>query len=387
MSERDAAMDPQMASARPRWHCGLRSVSPRRWVFWTLAIATAFGSTACSTSKPAYKYQIAVIPKGLTHEFWQSIHRGAEQAARDLQERQGITVDVKWDGPLKENDAQAQISIIDRNIAAGVSGIVLAPQHSEVMVPPVAKATKAGIPVLIIDSGLNTEGQALMLKYIATDNYNGGRLAAEKLIRILREDGKTAPNIILFRYQIGSESTDQREKGFEDYVEHIIEQQKKDGQPTITWLSRDRYAGATQDSAQREATPLLNNLREKGIDGIFAPNESSASGILLALRSLGLNKRVHLVGFDSSAPLVDALAEGNIDALVLQDPYRMGYLGVWTLVQRLEGNNVSPDGNKTLSTGEYVVTRQNLHDSKTRELFDPQLQKQRKIEVPGSQPK
>jgi ribose transport system substrate-binding protein len=350
-------------------------------------MGNALGCVGCSGAKPAYKYQIAVIPKGLTHEFWQSIHRGAEQAAGDLQEHQGITVDVKWDGPLRENDAQAQISIIDRNIAAGVSGIVLAPQHSEVMVPPVAKATKAGVPVLIIDSGLSAEGQALMIKYIATDNYNGGRLAGEKLIRTMREEGNTAPKVILFRYQIGSESTDQREKGFEDYIERVVEQQNREGQPTITWLSRDRYAGATQDSAQREATPLLNNLREKGIDGIFAPNESSASGMLLALRSLGLNKRVHLVGFDSSAPLIDALSEGNIDALVLQDPYRMGYLGVWTLVQHLEGKNVSPDGNKTLSTGEYVVTRENLHDMKTRELVDPELQKQRKIEVPSFPPK
>jgi len=383
----NVAVNVQIASTCRRWNRGLHFKTLRRCAFWLLAMGTALSEVACSTAKPAYKYQIAVIPKGLTHEFWQSIHRGAEQAAQDLQERQGITVDVKWDGPLKENDAQAQISIIDRNIAAGVSGIVLAPQHSEVMVPPVAKATRAGIPVLVIDSGLNTQGQGLMVKYIATDNYNGGRLAAEKLLRILREEGKTAPRIILFRYQIGSESTDQREKGFEDYVEHVIVQQKKERQPTITWLSKDRYAGATQDSAQREATPLLNNLRENGIDGIFAPNESSASGMLLALRSLGLNKRVHLLGFDSSAPLVDALSEGNIDALVLQDPYRMGYLGVWTLVQHLEGKNVSPDGNKTLSTGEYVVTRENLHDPKTRELFDPQSQKQRKIDVPSFPPK
>jgi ribose transport system substrate-binding protein len=336
----------------------------------------------CSPARPAFKYQIAVIPKGLTHEFWQSIHRGAKRAAQDLQEQKGISVDIKWDGPLKENDSQAQISIIDRNIASRVSGIVLAPQHSDAMVAPVARTVKDGIPVLIIDSGLNAEGQELIVKYIATDNYNGGRLAAEQLLKVLREEGKTAPKIILFRYEVGSESTDQREKGFEDYVNQVIAEQEKAGRPQLSWLSRDRYAGATQDSALKEAGPLLNNLRDKGIDGIFAPNESSASGMLAAVRSLGLNKHVCLVGFDSSSPLIDALREGDINALILQDPYRMGYLGVWTLVHHLEGCDVAPDGKKIQSTGEYVVTRANLDVQTTRELFDPDLQLSRKIDAP-----
>jgi ribose transport system substrate-binding protein len=347
-----------------------------------IAVACAAVLGGCAPAKPAFKYQITVIPKGLTHEFWQSIHRGAKRAAQDLQEQQGISVEIKWDGPLKENDSQAQISIIDRSIASRASGIVLAPQHSDAMVPPVARAVKEGIPVLIIDSGLNAEGQELIVKYIATDNYNGGRLAAEQLLKALQQEGKPAPKIILFRYQVGSESTDQREKGFEDYVNQVIREQEKAGLPQISWLSRDRYAGATQDSALKEASPLLNNLRDKGIDGIFAPNESSASGMLAALRSLGLNKKVTLVGFDSSAPLVDALREGDINALILQDPYRMGYLGVWTLVHHLEGYEVAAGGKKIQSTGEYVVTRANLDAQSTRELFEPELQPQRKIDAP-----
>ena len=329
-----------------------------------------------------FKYRVAVIPKGLTHEFWQSIHRGALRAAADLKAQKGIAVDIDWDGPLKENEAQAQISIIDRKIAARVSGIVLAPQHSETMVPPVRKAVDAGIPVLIIDSGLAPEGQQLMVKYVATDNYNGGRLAAQHLIRVLRDAGKPAAKIVLLRYQVGSESTEQREKGFEDEVNKVIEEQKKAGQPTITWLSNDKYAGATQDSAVKEASPLLNNLRAKGVDGIFAPNESSASGVLAALRSLQMNKKVLLIGFDSSAPLVDALREGDVEALIVQDPYRMSYLGVWTLVHHLEGYNVAPNGDKVQSTGENVITRANLDALSTRQLFEPDLQAQRTIETP-----
>ena len=104
--------------------------------------------------------------------------------------------------------------------------------------------------------------------------------------------------------------------------------------------------------------------------------------MLNALRNQGLNKKVRLVGFDSSEPLLQALEEGNVDALIVQDPYRMGYLGVWTMVQHLEGYDVNPDGKKTQSTGENVVTRDNLHTPETRGLFDPEMQKQRKIDAP-----
>jgi ribose transport system substrate-binding protein len=328
---------------------------------------------------PAPKYRIVVIPKGLTHEFWQSIHRGSERAAADLEEQKGIRTQIIWDGPLRESDALAQIRIVDRRISTRVDGIVLAPQHSKTMVPPVKRALAEGIPVVIIDSGLAR--QDLIVKYVATNNYNGGWLAAEHLLKVLRAEGKPAPRLILFRYQIGSESTEQRENGFMDYVERVIAAQKRAGQETVTILSDDKYAGATKETASKEATPLLNNLRDQGIDGIFAPNESSASGMLDALRSLGLNKQVHLMGFDSSPPLLHAVENGDVDGLILQDPYKMGYLGVWTLVHHLEGYDVAA-AHKMLSTGEHVITRDNVKKRSTRELFTAELQKQRTILQP-----
>jgi ribose transport system substrate-binding protein len=346
------------------------------WVGFTVLMGL-FLAGCGGSSKQEYKYRIAVIPKGLTHEFWQSIERGAKRAGEDLSGK-GISTQILWDGPLKENDTLEQISIIDRNIAKGVSGIVLAPQHSETMVAPVERAVKEGIPVLIIDSGL--KNQEIIVQYVATNNYHGGELAAEHLLKVLADQGKPTPRLVLFRYQPGSESTDQREKGFEDVVNRTIEEQQKNGKPTITWLSKDQFAGATKDTARRAAEPLLSSLRDKGIDGMFAPNESSASGTVDALRSLGLNKQLRLVGFDSSAPLLQALRDDDIDGLILQDPYRMGYLGVWNLVQHLEGYKIDP---MVMSTGEYVVTKDNLDDPKTRELFDPELQKQRKIEPPA----
>ncbi len=354
----------------------------RKMLLMTAMIAgLSLAGCGDSKSEPEAKYRIAVIPKGLDHEFWQSIHRGAERAAEDIQAQKGLAVKVLWDGPLKENDARAQIDIIDRNIARRVSGIALAPQHSRTMIPSVKEAVREKIPVVIFDSGL--ADQEPILKYIATNNYHGGELAAEALLKALREAGKPAPRLVLFRYQVGSESTDQREKGFEDYVNRVIDEQKKKGEPTITWLSREKYAGATQDSALREAGPLLTSLSDRGIDGIFAPNESSAQGMVSALRNLGLNKKVKLVGFDSSPPLLQAVKDGDIEALIVQDPYKMGYLSVWTLVLYLEGYNVAPDGQKVQSTGEFVLTRANLEDRASKERFDAAFQKERKMEVPN----
>jgi ribose transport system substrate-binding protein len=390
--------------------------------------------TGCA--EPQQGYHIVVIPKGMTHEFWQSIRRGARRAAADLTSAGVATDEPIFDGPLRERDALAQIRIVDRRISTRVDGIVLAPQHSQTMVPAVERAVEQHIPVVIIDSGL--EQPDLYIRYVATDNRNGGRLAARHLIEVLRKDGRPNPRLILFRYDIGSESTMQREAGFED---HIAEQEKA-GRLQVIWVSRDKYAGATKETALKEAAPLLNKVRDR-VDGIFAVNESSAAGMLDALRNLGLSrlvqrtpgqpsdealkqavadglvgndiltdgvaeadtrlladaermdklglrKAIRLMGFDSSEPLLQAVSTGEMDGLILQDPYKMGYLGVWTVVRYLQGDDVSVEPEppypgvkgKDLSTGEHVITRANLNSPSTIELFNPAAQEKRTIATP-----
>jgi ribose transport system substrate-binding protein len=321
---------------------------------------------------PTEQFTIIVIPKGLTHEHWQSVHRGAVRCAADLEAEEGIRVRVIFDGPLRERDAVEQIRIVDRRVATGAHGIVLAPQHSRTMTACVKRTADAGVPVVVIDSDLVEKDN--YVKYVATDNYHGGCLAAEHLLNELKKQGKTKPRLVLFRYAVGSESTEQREKGFEDTVKKLC--------PEAVWVSTDKYAGSTRDSAMREAGPLVLQFADQ-MDGIFAPNESSASGMLDVLRSQGLNKKVLLMGFDASKPLLQAIENGDVIGSILQDPYRMGYLSTWCCVRHLLGEDVTVGSTgKVLGTGEFLITRANVNSVETLGLFNPEYQKQRKIEKP-----
>jgi ribose transport system substrate-binding protein len=345
-----------------------------------------------------YKYRIAVIPKGMTHEFWQSIHRGADRAADDLT-KQGVPVFIDFKGPAKESDSLEQIDLLKTEATSGFNGIVLAPQDSKAMIKPVEQVVAKGVPVLIIDSGLDKDAldknPGLIVKYIATDNYHGGQLAAQRLLDVMDKAGIKERKIVLFRYAPGSESTEQREKGFEDVIDEAMK-----NHPEITWASRNQYAGATVSDAEKTAGPLLDGLKDQDGVGVFAVNESAAAGMLNQMKTLKLTKKFKYVGFDSSDQLLAGVRDGNIDGLIVQDPYKMGYLGVWTLVQRLEGYEVS-EGGLNQSTGEHVVIRGqpeaggrvplelqgDVDDDRMRELWVPDLQKKRTIETPHYQKK
>ena len=322
-------------------------------------------------SKPAAKYVIAVIPKGLTHEFWKSIHRGALRAASDFGPE--LPVEILWDGPLKESDAREQISLVEQMGTRGARGIVLAPQHSKSMVPCVRQAVERGTPFVIIDSGL--ADPSLYVKYVATDNRNGGRLAARHLLQSLAAAGKKEPRLILFRYAPGSESTEEREAGFLEEIEKA-----KKEQPGIRLISDEVYAGATITTAQAAAGPLLVRLRDEA-DGIFAVNESATSGMLNSMREQGLIGKIKLMGFDTSEPLIKALKDGEVEGLIAQDPYRMGYQAVHTLVRHLEGDDVGKPGS-SVSTGEYLITRDNVSSRETRGRIEEALQAERKMDAP-----
>lgn len=301
----------------------------------------------------AEPYNIAVIPKGTTHEFWKAINAGAIKAQRELAAG-GIEVNVIWKGPLKEDDREQQVQVVENFVGRRVSGIVLAPLDSRALVAPVETAVRGRIPVVIIDSGLASTVQS---SFVATDNREGGRIAARNLGRLLGGQG----NVIMLRYAVGSNSTEEREAGFLEVMSSEF--------PAIKLISTDQHAGATRDSAKRVSENLLNRYG-KQVDGIFAVNESAASGMLLALRDAGLaGGRVKFVAFDSGETLNAGLQAGDVQGFVVQNPLNMGYLGVKTIVAVLRGEKVPA----RIDTGVGFVTRENFNDPAMADIVNPPL--------------
>lgn len=312
-------------------------------------------SSVVTAAALAQSYQIAVIPKGTTHEFWKSIHAGALAAAAELK-TEGVAVNVIWKGPLREDDREQQVQVVENFVGRGVSGIVLAPLDAKALVAPVETAVHAGIPVVIIDSGLNSK---LPVATVSTDNYKGGVLGARRLASVLGGKGK----VILLRVLAGSSSTEQREAGFLDTIAREF--------PRIEIISSDQHAGATRDSAKAVSENLLNRFGQQ-VTGIFAPNESSATGMLLAMRDVGMaGGKVKFVGFDTGTLIVAALSSGDIQGLVIQNPYKMGYLGVKTIMAALKGKKVELG----IDTGCELVTRENMSEPELAKMLRPPAEK------------
>lgn len=293
--------------------------------------------------------RIAVIPKGTTHEFWKSVHRGAQQAADER------GVQIIWQGPLREDDRESQITVLENMINAGVDGIVLAPLDDAGLRLPVAQAKQAGIPVVIFDSGLKSDDY---ISFVATDNFMGGQIAGKRMAELLGGKG----SVVMLRYAEGSESTTQREMGFLAAISEY---------PHIRVVSDNQYGGATMETAMRAAEHLLGRFRAPDggatIDGMFCPNESTTMGALQAIQGLGLAGKLKLVGFDSSEKMIDALQKGHIHGFVVQNPRKMGYLAVKTLVDHLRGQRVE----KRIDTGATLVTLDNVQQPEIQALIRP----------------
>jgi ribose transport system substrate-binding protein len=315
----------------------------------------AFLSFLGAVSAAEKSYTIAVIPKGTTHEFWKSINAGAFKA-RDELAAQGIKAEVIWKGPLKEDDRDQQIQTIENFTTRRVSGIVLAPLDSQAMVRPVNNAILARVPVVIFDSGLKSDNY---VSFVATDNYQGGVLAGQHLGKLLGGKG----NVILLRYAVGSASTEEREAGFLDTL--------KKNYPEIKLLSADQYAGPTRETGYQAAQNLLNRFG-RDVNGVFAPCEPPTIAMTKALRDIGrAGGKVKMVGFDAGSQSVADLKRGDVQGLVVQNPVLMGYKGVMTMVEHLQGKKVD----KRIDTGVVLVTPENAEQPDIRELLYPPLEK------------
>jgi len=332
-----------------------RRFGPRAAGGLLLAAALLAAAGCAKTDEPAAPaagkdLTLAVIPKATMHVFWRSIHAGARQAERELP-----GVRVLWQGPAIEDDRGAQISLIETFIQKRVDGIVLAPLDDKALIAPVRAARAAGIPVVIIDSDLADPDA--YVSFVATDNTQGGVLAARHMAGLLGDKGK----VIVLRYQVGSASNENRERGFLDEMAR---------RPGIRVVSSDHYGGPTVETAMTASEDLLAKFGEGQVDGVFCPNEPLARGMLRALAATGRAGKVRFVAFDASDRLLEAMQKGEIHALVVQNPVRMAYEGVRAVVDHLRGRPVE----KRIDTGVVLVTPENLADPEIDRLVHPPLE-------------
>jgi ribose transport system substrate-binding protein len=296
---------------------------------------------------------IAMIPKGTTHTFWQSIHAGANRAAKEL------GIELIWRGPLREDDRDSQVSEIEGFISRGVSGIAIAPLDEAALVGPVSDAMSKKIPVVIFDSGLKGDNY---VSFVATDNVKGGQLGGERLIESMGGKGR----VVLLRYSEGHDSTTKREEGFLAAMK---------AHPSVEVVSANQYVGTDVEEAYKRTESILSTYKKPdgslSIDGIFCANESSSFAAMRVLKDNGWAGKLHFVGFDSSENLVKGLQEGTLDGLVLQDPVKMGYLAIKTLVAHIKGEQVE----RRIDTGVQVVTKENMEQPGMKELVHPDLAK------------
>jgi len=326
----------------------MKSLLPVAFVLALLSLA------GCGKTDDGKKFTIAVIPKGTTHEFWKSIHAGAVKAQQELAAK-GVPVEVIWKGPLREDDRDQQIQVVENFTTRKVSGIVLAPLDSQALVNPVANSVQAGVPVVLMDSGLKSDKP---ISFVATDNFKGGQLAGEHLAKLLEGKG----NVILLRYAVGSASTEERERGFLEAIGKF---------PGIKLISADQYAGPTRETAYQAAQNLLNRFG-KDAQGIFTVNENSTVGMTKALRDLGLaGGKVKMVGFDAGSQSVLDMKNGDVQGLAVQNPVLMGYESVMTMARHLQGEKVEP----RIDTGVVLVSPENMEQPEIKELLQPPLDK------------
>jgi ribose transport system substrate-binding protein len=287
---------------------------------------------------------IAVIPKNTTHVYWKAIEAGAREGAKEA------GVEMVWKGSLREDDPAQQIQILEQFILEGVGGIVLAPIDDTALKRPVAAAMQKGIPVVIMDSPLKGEPVKDFVSTVSTNNHRGGEMAGEQLGKLLGGQGK----VVLFRFKKGSASASQREAGFLEAIKKL---------PEIQVIVDDRYSGTTAREAQAVALNMLDKLKEA--DGIFCPTEPSTFGMLSALKRNHLAGSRKLVGFDPSQGLMEALRKDEIQALIAQDPKKMGHEAVKTLVAKMKGETVPA----RVDIAATIITQENLGDPEIQALL------------------
>ncbi|MCC6487840.1 MAG: ABC transporter substrate-binding protein [Candidatus Hydrogenedentes bacterium] len=288
------------------------------------------------------KLQFAVIPKGLTHQFWLTVKKGAETAGAEL------GVDIVWIGPDKETDVVQQINIVEDMIGKGVDAIVMAACDQDALAEVVKRASDKGLPVVTIDSGVNSD---VPVSFVATDNLAGAEAAARELAKLIGDSGPVG----LIPFVKGAATSELREEGFKKGIAAFPNVQLVDTQ----------YCDSDVAKAMDVTEDMLT--AHPDLKGIFATNEPAAIGAVQAVEAAGKGGEFKIVAFDASPDQITALERGTIHALIVQNPFKMGYMGVKSAYDSLKGQPVE----KRIDTGVEVITKDNLNQPEIQKLLNP----------------
>ena len=313
-----------------------------RFIFLIVTIFVFSLINLSCNNRKSTKLRILVTPKAVVHSFWVSVKLGADAAGEDFD------VDVIWKGPPTETNIDNQISIIEDYINQRVDAIVMAATDSKALIPVVKRAISENIPVITIDSGIDSD---LPASFIATDNILGANLAARTLVELIGGKGKVA----CIPFVPGSATSIWRETGFVDEIKKY---------PDVE-IAAIQYSQSDVATAMSVTEDILTAFPDLG--GIFAANEAGAIGVSQAVLSRGLAGKVKIVAFDAATNEIEALKKGLIQALIVQNPYKMGYIGVKTALDVINGEEVS----KRIDTGVSVVTMENLNNEDIQKVLNP----------------
>ncbi|MBQ7177192.1 MAG: substrate-binding domain-containing protein [Victivallales bacterium] len=291
-----------------------------------------------SRVKQQQRKMLAVIPKGTANMWWDTVRLGAQAAAEKG------NADMVWTGPEMETDREKQIQAVDDMLVKNVDAVVLGPNDFNALARSVDKIKEKGIPCIIIDSPVNSE------KYDAfagTDNYRGGADAARRLGAVLNGRG----TIILTHFVQNSASTEERARGFKETLKAEFPEMK---------LVAEQYTLGTVEDARQKTTDMLTKIGN--VDGMFAVNHPASVGAYKALQTSGRCGKIKYVGFDSDPVLLEGIERGEVEALIVQNPYEIGYRGVELALQMLNGGKLERNNN----VPSMIVDAKNLDEMKKR---------------------
>jgi ribose transport system substrate-binding protein len=310
-----------------------------------LALATALGVAAigwASTEAAAQDKTLAWIPKATNSTFWLAVKRGAEKAGEEL------GYEILYVGVQEQTNIAGQVNLVNDMVVRKVDGILIAATDAKALAPAVEKAIDSGVPVITLDSGVDSDAP---YAYIATDNIGAAKMAAETLAKLIDGKGKIGDIGITAGSQTGRE----REDGF-------LEGMK--GFPDVAVLPV-QYSGCDPAKSLNVATDMFTGNQD--IAGYFGACDGGGTGAGQLVKQKGLKGKVRVVSFDTSPEELQLFKDGYIDALIVQDPFQMGYRGVHAMDKVLKGEKVEP---RVVEIPAQVVTMENFNEPAIQELLN-----------------